>query len=169
MGWSFACDPSFDKKAQIERFRTGKFFAEGYTLLESRVVGNRFWYLLQEPDGKKTLGVLLMAGGGRGMGWGYKCVSESMGPCEKDCPLALLKLADEPPNDYAKEWRTEVLEFHARKSCKRKPVAGLVVKSGDREYELIEAWGPRRGWKVRDVTYGGYYRMPAAQLSRALA
>jgi hypothetical protein len=166
MGWSFEIRER-SRKDFIESLTTNHFGPD-YTPLESRVVGNHVWQLVKQESANRTFITLDLIAKERNGGWGYKGLSEDMGPYHYDCPLALLDKASEPINESAKEWRIKVREFHAKKSAKRKPTPGLVVKSGEREYELIEAWGPRRGWKVRDVTYGGYYRMPAAQLSRAL-
>lgn len=37
--------------------------------------------------------------------FGYKDMSESMGPCERDCPEAILDLLTPTENDYARQWR----------------------------------------------------------------
>ena len=44
--------------------------------------------------------------------WGYKPISEHMGPCYYDCPKSLLEEADDAPNEYAKQWRNKVLQQH---------------------------------------------------------
>jgi hypothetical protein len=51
----------------------------------------------------------------RGYGWGYKDMSESMGPYKYDCPLKFLKMAP-VANE---EWRANVLAHHARVKAKK--------------------------------------------------
>lgn len=37
--------------------------------------------------------------------FGYKDMDETMGPCETECPPAILDLLTEPDNEHAREWR----------------------------------------------------------------
>lgn len=168
MGWSFEMFER-SRKDFIESLTGDRHFSEDYKALEYRVVGNHVWQLVRQVSANRVFICLDLIAKERGGGWGYKGLSEDMGPYHYDCPLALLDKASEPINESAREWRIKVREFHAKKSCKRKPVAGLIVKSGNSQYELIEPYAPRKGWKVKEVECGGYYRMPAAQLARALA
>ena len=168
MGWSFEiCERS--RKDYLERITGPGHFGPGYTPLESRVVGNHVWQLVRIEAANRTFITLDLIAKERNGGWGYKGMSEDMGPYYYDCPLALLNKASEPINESAKEWRVKVLAHHAKKSCKRKPVAGLVIQSGSHQYKLIEPCAPRKGWRVIHTETGVTYRMPAAQLSRALS
>jgi len=57
--------------------------------------------------------VLMQCSGGQ---WGYKDMSEDMGPYYYSCPLGYLALAQpEPTEGYAKEWRDKVRAYHAAK------------------------------------------------------
>lgn len=50
----------------------------------------------------------------RGGQFGYKLISEDMGPCESDCPAAILNLLSNPaPNDWARAWRERCRAKHA--------------------------------------------------------
>jgi hypothetical protein len=40
-----------------------------------------------------------------GMVFGYKSISEDMGPCESECPTSILDLLTETEYEYAIEWR----------------------------------------------------------------
>lgn len=164
MGWSFACDTCHDRKAQVADFKSDRFFSSGWKLIDSRVVGNHFWGLLQNGD-KKSIWLGLMQGGGKTMGWGYKGLGEECGPYYFDCPLPLLNQATETTNERALEWRQSVRTFHATKRPKVK--SGDVVESGAYKYRLVEPAGPRRGWRVQSLADGCIYRMPANQLARA--
>lgn len=168
MGWSFEVYPR-SRKDFIESLTGDKHFSEDYKALEHRVVGNHVWQLVRQVSANRTFICLDLIAKERNGGWGYKGLSEDMGPYHYDCPLALLDKASEPVNETAKEWRIKVRAFHAKKAAKLKPKVGLIVKSGSASYELLEPCAPRRGWRVKDVETGLTYRMPAAQLSRALS
>lgn len=164
MGWSFG----WDSRADMLAYCTGPgFLAPGYAMLESRVVGGHHWYLYSTPEGAKTIGLNLIKGGGRD-GWGYKGLDETMGPCEVNCPLALLAKADEPRNDYSRAWREKVRAYHAARKAKPEPETGMRVTYCGHEYRLHTPAGPRKGWHVVRVGDGAMFRMRAHQLSQAL-
>lgn len=171
MGWSFSMNRSEDRAALIQRFRRpGGLLGTGYTMLQSSAVGNNFWYLYRCPDGRVTIGLSLMAGGGhQGMGWGHKDISEDMGPSEVNCPISYLSKADPAPLDsYASNWREKVRAHHAARKERQKWAAGVVVAYGGNRYTLKEVnWrGARHGWDV--IGDDGFnYRMRAGQLSKA--
>ena len=79
--------------------------------------------------------------------WGYKPVSEDMGPCDTACPIKYLDEADEPSNDYAREWRAKVRRRAAERASKR-PRAGELwkLKNGCRPPQVrILSARPLRG------------------------
>lgn len=64
----------------------------------------------------------------RGYGWGYKDMSERMGPYEANCPLKFLDMA--PVQDEA--WRERVRATHeARKKRAKKIEVGMVFTFAD--------------------------------------
>lgn len=168
MGWLFEY---YDRgRAEyLKRLTDKSHFAEAFTPIKSRVIGNHVWQAVKhEPTGKVFIHLDLIAKQRNG-GWGYKGMSEHMGPYFYDCPLSLLALCTEPTDDAVKDWREKVQKFHADKKARPKPVSGLIVKLGDRQYELLEKLDGRLGWRVKDVDTGSTYWMLAAQLSRALS
>ncbi len=73
-------------------------------------------------------------------GWGYKSMDEDEGPCQINCPVSYIELAEEmPPSDgmgkYSGEWRARVRAAAALRS--RKYIVGQVIES------------------VRPLNYGG--------------
>lgn len=166
MGWSFAMSPSHDKKACVARLTAPGRYSPGYTALRHSVVGNHLWTLLECPDGRITIALDLMAGGGKqGMGWGYKGVDEESGPYVYDCPLSLLDAASEPVG-YAIEWRLRVRAWHAKKRSD-KCFAGRVVDYGGHRYRLDNPAGPRKGWAATRLSDGLRFRINAKQLAHA--
>ena len=59
--------------------------------------------------------------------FGYKSMSESMGPCERECPVAVLDLLTPAENDYALAWRRDCREAAARRASKPKLRHGDVI------------------------------------------
>jgi hypothetical protein len=167
MGWTF----TFDKRTRAELVeylqRPERYVS--LTRIASRVVGNHHWYVVERPDGTRSIGLDLLSGGGRtGHGWGWKDLSECEGPNVSDCPLSLLALAgDWAPDGYAAEWRERVRAYHAKKNQHAKClVAGALVKYGPHVYRLDTPAGPRRGWNVTRLD-GVEFRMRANQLAQA--
>lgn len=168
MGWLFEHHDR-GREAFLKRLTDKTHFGEDYTPIKSRVVGNHVWQAVRyDPVGEVFIYLHLIAKQRNG-GWGYKGMSEDMGPYFYDCPLSLLKLCTGPDTSGSKEWREKVRAYHAAKKAMPKPETGLVVKSGSYTYQLLEKLAPRRGWRVKEVDTGATYRMPAAQLSRALS
>ena len=56
--------------------------------------------------------------------WGYKTVEESSGPVEVDAPLSWLSQVTAPHNEWSKEWRQRVRDYH------RKRGTGVQIKPG---------------------------------------
>lgn len=84
--------------------------------------GNVLWAIREVTD--KTTGKIdtyiacdLMQGQ-RGYGWGYKDMSEDMGPHYYTCPLSYLEQVPAPNGEYSKGWREKVKAYHARRNRK---------------------------------------------------
>lgn len=108
-----------------------------------------------------------------GLVFGYKDMSESMGPCESECPARILDLLTATENTYALAWRERCRSALARKAqnaAKPTPKPGDVVVlaeplrfSDGRTFSCFEAvaWpGRRRGGIVYRSELGGLYRIP---------
>ena len=166
MGWLFHTDRSYGRKELVAELRQADRFGDGYEMLRSQVVGNHHWYVLRrKADGRTTIGLDLLQGGGRTGGWGHKDMDETMGPCYYDCPLGYLALASEPVG-YAAEWRQKVRAHHANKTDTSQLKPGSVIRYSDHDYSLTQSRGPRRGWIVSRIG-GGAYRMSSRQVASA--
>lgn len=74
-------------------------------------------YIADTDGSYRFIVVFLTSRRGRdGYDFGYKDITESMGPCEKDCPTRLIKAASPIRTDdksYARQWRTDCLAARA--------------------------------------------------------
>lgn len=163
MGWSYSREN--DKQSYIQEC-LGEF-AEGYTPLAHKAVGNHIWIALQRPDGSVGACLLLLSKW-RGMGWGQKWISEEEGPYYYDCPKSILDLCTEPTNEYAQKWREQVRQYHEKRKNRAQPAPGVVVRIGQFEYKLERPYAPRKGWLATRVCDGRLFRVPARQLYDAL-
>jgi hypothetical protein len=102
--------------------------------------------------------------------WGYKSISEDMGPCYFDCPSDLLdKTTGVIGSKYSDKWRNEIGQLKSKKKVKYKEgdyveVAGMLVKIIGRI---------KRSYKIqvvdcrerKDVTVGSIYKASAKDMS----
>ena len=99
------------------------------TTLAHRIIGANLWtvkgYTAEDGTAARII-VLFLLRADRD-GWGYKPVSEDMGPSETNCPLSLLTIAGPPPEGFAVEWRARVLAAHEANSAKRAAIARFTV------------------------------------------
>lgn len=165
MGASFGW-PS--RAALLAHFRDPGFLSPGYNQIKSAIVGANYWYVFSMPGGRKGIGLNLIL---RSQGeYGYKGLDESMGPCEVNCPLSLLALADSPAPAFvhAIEWRRKVREYHEARAARPALVSGLVLTYGGQDYRLYApADEKRRGWYVHAVSTGALYRMAPRLLNQS--
>lgn len=181
MGWTFACNPNYNKADLIKDLLGPGHRPAGGKLLAHSVVGNNLWTVVEYVKDPCTIvryiGLdLMQSGKAKGcdpMGWGYKDLCESMGPCEVDCPLYLLDMVEVPKGEYAETWRDLVRAYHAGKSGAKARAAALkpgdIVHYGGYDYRLLRPsksrLGHANGWMVESVSNGRQYRMRSAQIN----
>lgn len=140
MGWLFS---HYSKKDLLEEILQDRSEGERVNRVLRHSLRGQTLYTLHETglEGETTkwIGVFRLAKQD-GM-WGYKDMDESMGPIDYDCPLYMLKEADPPANEYARQWREEVVAHAERKKAlrKNKPKVG-------------ERWALVPGCVVSEVT-----------------
>lgn len=139
------------------------------SVVASRVIGNRLWYLarMEGVDGSQTTWIgLTLIESRRGEVF-VKSMDESSGPFYYDCPLAFLAQADAPVGPYAAAWREQVRAFHAARTARRAAVrAGARVQYGTQVFVLVRSLR-RSGWRVRRESDGVSFRMSSRQLAKA--
>jgi hypothetical protein len=166
MGWLFL--PECTTRAElVAHLRRPERFGENLELARACVVGSHHWYLVRHREsGMHWIGLDLLSSARRRMGWGYKDLDETVGPCAVDCPISYLDAPHAKLEGWAAQWRERVRAYHATKKARPKPAPGLVVKLCDWTYTLEERAGARRGWTVTRSD-GLQFRMKAGQLARA--
>jgi hypothetical protein len=165
MGWLFSTQWR-DRSDLVRHLRRPERFGDNLELVRACVTGSHHWYLVRErATGLHWIGLDLLQSG-RGDGWGYKDLDESVGPTAVDCPLAYLAAPHADRDGWALQWRERVRAYHAGRQARPSPAPGAWVLFGGRAYRLLEPAGPRRGWRVADEL-GDTYRMQARQLARA--
>lgn len=132
MGWTFNINPGQTKADFVRECLA--LFRSPCTVERHAVVGNHLWAIVAHPEMGREIVLFLMqkarssARLGEG-GWGYKDMTESMGPCYYTCPLAFLDAVPVPEGEqrgaWARAWRDKVRAYHASKASKRKALAGL--------------------------------------------
>jgi len=159
MGWLFGWDT---RKQLIDHLVNGN----GVKTLAHCFKGNDMWAVqeYQREGGPLIRFICLYMLRGRSDqrdGWGYKDVSEDMGPYQTSCPLSYLELVkDFPPTGYAIEWRQKVVERHALASRKLEP--GQRIRLYSKDY-TVERVIPRRGYAINDDA-GFAFRMKSSQV-----
>lgn len=164
MGWTFSYDNS--RREIIARRTQGTTQADGtrWECLRHTAIGNVLWTVWEVTPGDTTkpasrfIGCDLLASGGKSMGWGYKDMCESMGPCYYTCPLSYLEMV--PPRN--EEWRAMVREYHAARS-RKVSIGDVLIFQG---LTIPEAKVIGRVKRSLIIEYGGsHFRFPPRMMT----
>lgn len=151
MGWTFTQGAS---RADIIRHVTKPWdtgTAEVKCLTKT-ALGNHLWAVFERtPKGEgggepERFIALFLLGSDRGYGWGYKDITESMGPAQADCPLSYLDMV---PQVADASWREAVRAHHATRRQKFSPGETLRLAGASIPHVVVTSTKPLRG------TYGG--------------
>lgn len=162
MGWLFG---HYDRKSLVNHLVSGN----GVKTLKNCFVGNNMWAVQEyHREGMshpvRFVCLYMLQGNGRvkndPCNWGYKDVSEDMGPYQLSCPVSYIELVEAhekehgyEPTGYAAEWRKSVRE--ARAKAVRKLEVGTKIKLYGREY-TVEGQYPNKKYRVLDPNGYGY-------------
>lgn len=158
MGWLIGWDSKkdvIDHCTRLEDTESGR-----WETIKHCIRGNNLW-TVKDITNKETgktirLIVLYLLTGDKDNGWGYKDVSENMGPAQSNCPLSYLELAPwtAEKGQHSVEWRHRVCAYHApRKQLK----PGCWILNGphcEPRLMQVETVRPFRAW-----AYGIRYQM----------
>jgi len=180
MGWTYAFERPTDPKAELDGLLTWSDARGRRRVLDSAIVRLRVYYAAVEhiaPDGTRQVWAAVFLvdfrRGADGLAFGYKDMTEHMGPVESECPERILRrltpLSDaEDPQGWARAWR-ERCWAHLTARQSRRLVDGALVKtkgpfvlpSGD--CDLFTAVRSGRSWRFRASTDGRLYRLRGYQ------
>ena len=116
MGWLYQRDPIDDPLAYLTAKYNYDCETHALQTLAGARVGNAV-YLAVRSTVKKTgcsfvFAAVILISNTKKHGFGYKDMTEAMGPCECDCPQRIMRLlspvADIPNPSYTAEWRARV-------------------------------------------------------------
>ena len=120
-------------------------------VLASHAIGNQLWRVVEvrtegEADARRYIALDLLRSQGN-YGWGYKDLTESMGPYYYTCPVAYFDMVLDP-GGCATEWRQKVRERVATKKMGARILNGLYYFP---TRELALEWADQRDWREAHV------------------
>ena len=138
MGWLYRDKPIDDPLAYLKA--KYNYDGETHTLqtLDGARVRNTVYLAVRSTDKKAgrsfVFAAVILISNTKKWGFGYKDMSESMGPCECDCPDRIMRLlspvADIPNPGYTADWRARVAAQKAARRERRDRLAVLRVSGG---------------------------------------
>jgi len=123
MGWDY--QQGQNKKSLVVMLTRWGYLAEkvvAHKVINSSPGHAELWLVLETEKAGRLICLCLLQSQ-KGYGWGYKSMTEAMGPYIYSCPLDFLDQAPEA----CPEWRTKVREYAVRKQQNDNVVAALRV------------------------------------------
>lgn len=165
MGWLFmyGLDGHYGPRQYLDAQLTHERATCNSRVLRSALVRMRVYYAAVESvstDGKRDVwaAVCLVKYNPRdreGLIFGYKDMSEDIGPCEAECPKEILDLLTPTESKWANEWRDRCrksIEQKAENARKPNPRAGQLLEfeheipmSDRTSHKILEVAGPCPG------------------------
>lgn len=173
MGWTFMRKPEKPRQYLDEQFTWTCDDGTKNRVLRSAFAGRTEYYAAVEtikPDGERSVWaavcmVKFVPKARDGYTFGYKDMSESMGPYAWRCPKTVMALLTAPSNEYAAQWREKCRTWQERKHA----IAAL--KTGDK-LRMIDCRATLNGHAIDEIeAYRGerrrlYFRHPVMGLFR---
>lgn len=170
MGWTFTYSHK-TKKQEVDYLLSPYCRNAGATVLAHSLRGNTLYSVVENADGSRYIAVDLIQYSRADQCYGHKDLSESMGPCEVNCPLSFLDMVPEPEHNYG--WRDKVRAYHAARTAKAKRTfaPGQRITLGGQGFTLTAprttSTGRAAGWYATGDD-GTRYRVSAAHMGRAV-
>lgn len=131
---------------------------------KSTKYGRHLWIAVKYKDSPRSFIALYLISK-HGSQWGYKDMSEDMGPCYYDCPLSLLdKTTGDPNSQYGSSWRQEVRTYHANIKSNNEILPGEVVECYGKKYLIVGK--VKRTLRGKSLENGVIYRIPPKAIVR---
>jgi hypothetical protein len=163
MGWMFLHNAP-DKRQVVE---TCTKSSATLKCVKKAVHGNHLWTIFENTVTKKKSIVLFLLAKNQGC-WGYKDITEHMGPSFYDCPVSFF---DEAPRPESASWRAKVRLFHLQEKERRTHLKNLAVGSMVRLMDgykpsvlRITSTDPLRGTSSE----GDLYRIPKTRIAEVM-
>lgn len=177
MGWLYmrSCAPFGGPKEYLDDQFTYQTDAKASKVLMSRMVGGRVYYAACEQIDKSSgtrevFAIVCLVNrnirAADGYTFGYKDMTEHYGPCEDECPVAILDLLTPTDHNLALEWRARCRAVNARRGGRRQLkdgdllILGNALKFSDghegRRFRVVKVG---RTLRFRSPETGGYYRL----------
>lgn len=169
MGWTGIYTP--ERKASIDEVRadilhtwTEDGVEHSYTDVRTTQGGRNVWSVIRHNGEPVAIRLDLIK---RGIGgWHNKSLDESMGPSEKDCPLALLEIVPDPCTTSSTAWRKRVRAHHAAEAAKRAVIKQLAVgQVVSLKYSAPCTITKIEGTRILGLIEGRLYRIPRTQIT----
>lgn len=175
MGWTwyhadYYKNGKVDRKRELDEHFTWKEEPRTVTVVKSSMVGSVYYAAIRsqnETNGTDiTFGLVCLTGtdSREYFNFGYKDMTDDMGPGYYDCPKGILDLLTEPSNEWAAEWRENCRK---RKETKRNGISSLPFgsiiefKRNDGETRQVMKMQPnhqfRTAWYQVIGEYNKYY------------
>lgn len=139
MGWTstdarfYTADGKVNRKAECDALYTWEGEKTKNEVIKSSMRGSVYYAAVRTTD--KTTGhsevfaavCLTSTRRDGGFNFGYKGMTEDMGPCEGDCPKGILVLLTDTESKYAKEWRERCWAKIRDKKQNRQSLASIKI------------------------------------------
>lgn len=106
MGWT-SYHANYYKNGTVDRKREcDNYFDKGNCkILKSTMVGSTYYAAVKNGEEVFAAVFLTSTDSKDYFNFSIKTMDETMGPCQTDCPISILKLLTSTDNDFALEWR----------------------------------------------------------------
>lgn len=124
MGWTGTHATHYKKGAIDRKAECDYLFNDNrYKVLKSSMVGATYYAAIEYyKDGKRVVFaavVLTSVDNNSYFNFNYKDLDETMGPCERKCPVSILRLLSPTESEYAIEWRKACYENAEKAKAKK--------------------------------------------------
>lgn len=103
--------------------------SSNHVCVAKSVHNNSLWTVWKNKTTQNLEIVLFLLSKDQGS-WGYKDMSEGMGPYYYDCPLSFLEMVPEPTDSpHSKGWREAVRKYHTKEKEHRSVIKSLKIGS----------------------------------------
>lgn len=128
MGWTEYRATHYNKYGIDRRAECRAYFERNEkwgTLLKDAMVGSTWYGAVKLTETGEVFAAVFLTSTRDGTEFAYKDMSDSMGPCQYDCPESILKLLSPTDNKFALEWREKCRQ---RQELKKKLNKAKVIE-----------------------------------------